>query len=116
MISYLESHFKVAAVNFLFAIAFGAATAIGATLIHQTLPPLGLIVGLIATYLAIWWIGTYYGRRRYRFFSLSAWIVVIGRAGSFGEGQELLIQGDNVGTVLLGLGFLAGFAAIFRKV
>lgn len=106
----------MAVLNFLLAIALGGATAIWATLIHQTLPPLGLIIGLVATYLAIWWIGSYFGGRRYRIFCLAAWIVVIGRAGTFGEGQELLIQGDNVGTALLFLGFITGFAAIFRKI
>ena len=102
--------------NFLIATAFGAATAIVATLIHQTLPPLGLAIGMVATHLAIWWIGSYLGRRRYRFFAFIGWLIVIARAGSFGEGQELLIQGDNVGTALLGLGFLAGFAGLFRKI
>jgi len=38
------------------------------------------------------------------------------RAGSFGVGQELLIQGDTAGSALLTLGFVAGLLAIFRKV
>lgn len=101
--------------KFLYAIALGAATALGATLIHQTLPPFGVSLGIFTTYVMIWWVGRNCGKRRYRVFALAAWFFVIARAGSFGAGQELLIQGDNAGSALLTLGFLAGVAALFRK-
>lgn len=101
--------------KFLYAIALGAATALGATLIHQTLPPFGVSLGIFTTYVMIWWVGRYCGKRRYRVFALATWFFVIARAGSFGAGQELLIQGDNAGSALLTLGFLAGVAALFRK-
>ena len=101
--------------KFLYAIALGAATALGATLIHQTLPPFGVALGIFTTYVMIWWVGRYCGKRRYRVFALTAWFFVIARAGSFGAGQELLIQGDNAGSALLTLGFFAGVAALFRK-
>jgi len=102
-------------VKFLYAIALVAATALGATLIHQTLPPFGVALGIFTTYVMIWWVGRYCGKRRYRVFALAAWFFVIARAGSFGAGQELLIQGDNAGSALLTLGFFAGVAALFRK-
>ena len=102
--------------KFLSSIALGAATALGATLIHQTLPPLGVSLGIFTTYVMVWWVGRYAGKRRYRLFALAAWFLVIARAGSFGVGQELLIQGDSAGSALLTLGFLAGFVAIFRKI
>lgn len=101
--------------KFLYAIALGAATALGATLIHQTIPPLGVVLGIFTTHVMIWWVGRYCGKRRYRFYALGAWLFVIARAGSFGAGQELLIQGDNAGSALLTLGFFAGVAALFRK-
>ena len=101
--------------KFLLSIALGALTAIGATLIHPSIPPLGVIVAITATYVLIWWIGRHYGKRRYRIYALLAWIFVIMRAGSFGVGQELLIQGDTAGSALLTLGFVAGLLAIFRK-
>jgi hypothetical protein len=103
-------------VKLLYAIALGAATALGATLIHQTLPPFGVALGIFTTYVMVWWVGRYTGRRRYRIYALTAWFAVILRAGSFGTGQELLIQGDNAGSALLTLGFLAGIAALFRKI
>jgi hypothetical protein len=43
-------------------------------------------------------------------------MTVIVRAGSFGVGQELLIQGDNAGSALLLIGFLLGIFAAVRKI
>ena len=101
--------------KFLFSLLFGALIAISATLIHQTLPPLGVLVGILATYLGIWFIGRRYGKRRYKFYALVAWLIVIARAGSFGAGNELLIQGDNPGSALLMIGFLAGLIAVLPR-
>jgi hypothetical protein len=102
--------------KFLFSLFFGAAIATSATLIHQTLPPLGVAVGIIATYLGIWYIGRRYGKRRYKLYALIAWLLVIGKAGSFGVGQELLIQGDNQGSALLMIGFITGVVAVLGRV
>ncbi len=101
--------------KFLFSLLFGAAVAVSSTLIHQTLPPLGVSVGIIATYLGIWYIGRRYGTRRYKFYALIAWLIVIGKAGSFGVGQELLIQGDNPGSALLMIGFITCVVAVLRR-
>ena len=101
--------------RFLVSLLFGALIAVSATLIHQTLPPLGAIIGIVATYLGIWYLGRRYGKRRYKFYALIAWLAVIARAGSFGAGNELLIQGDNSGSALLMIGFLAGLVAIFPR-
>ncbi len=102
--------------NFLLSIGLGVATAIAATLIHQSLSPLGVIVAITSTYTAIWWLGRYLGKKRYKFLALAAWIAVIIRAGTFGTGQELLILGDNAGSSLLFIGFLAGVIAALKKV
>jgi hypothetical protein len=101
--------------KFLFSLLFGALVAVSATLIHQTLPPLGAITGIFATYLGIWYLGRRYGKRRYKLYALVAWLVVIARAGSFGAGNELLIQGDNSGSALLMIGFFAGLVAVFPR-
>lgn len=101
--------------KFLFSLFFGAVVALSATLIHQTLPPFGVIVGIFATYLGIWYVGRRFGKRRYKFFALVAWLIVIARAGSFGVGNELLIQGDNQGSALLMIGFLVGLISIFPR-
>jgi len=101
--------------KFLFSLLFGALVAISATLIHQTLPPLGVAIGVIATYLGIWYMGRRYGKRRYKLYALIAWLIVISKAGSFGVGNELLIQGDNPGSALLMIGFLAGLIAVLPR-
>ena len=101
--------------KFLLSLFFGAVVALSATLIHQTLPPLGVIIGIFATYIGIWYIGRRFGKRRYKFFALVAWLIVIARAGSFGVGNELLIQGDNQGSSLLMIGFLVGLISIFPR-
>jgi hypothetical protein len=95
---------------------FGALIAIGATLTHQTLPPIGLLIALGATFTAVWWVGRYFGKKRYKVWALLGWMTVIVRAGSFGVGQELLIQGDNAGSALLLIGFLLGILAAVRKI
>ena len=100
----------------LFSLIFGAFIAIAATLIHQSIPPFGVAIAIISTFTAIWWIGRRYGKKRFKFLALFAWLVVIIRAGTFGAGQELLIQGDNAGSALLFIGFLAGLFAAFKRV
>lgn len=99
----------------IFSFLIGAATAIAATLIHQTLPPVGVIVAILESYIAIWWLGRYFGKRRYKFAALIGWFIVIAKAGSFGAGHELLIQGDNPGSSLLTLGFIAGLVALLQR-
>ena len=101
--------------KFLFSLILGALIAISATLIHQTLPPLGVTIGIFATYLGIWYLGRRYGKRRYKMYALIAWLIVIAKAGSFGAGNELLIQGDNSGSALLMIGFLAGVVAVLPR-
>ena len=101
--------------KFLFSLILGALIAISATLIHQTLPPLGVTIGIFATYLGIWYLGRRYGKRGYKMYALIAWLIVIAKAGSFGAGNELLIQGDNSGSALLMIGFLAGLVAVLPR-
>ena len=99
----------------IFSIFFGAISAVAATLIHQTLPPFGVFVAIGTTYVSIWWLGRYFGKRRYKFVGLVGWFVIIARAGSFGAGHELLIQGDIQGSALLMIGFLVGLIAVAQR-
>jgi hypothetical protein len=94
---------------------FGGVVAIGATLIHPTRPPVGVILALIGSYLSIRWIGRFFGKKRYKLIALFGWFIVIVRAGTFGVGQELLIQGDNSGTALLFIGFILGIIAVLQR-
>ena len=99
----------------LFSLLFGAVVALGATLIHPTRPPIGVILALIGTYMCIRWVGRYFGKKRYKFIALFGWFIVIVRAGTFGVGKELLILGDNSGTALLFIGFILGVIAVLQR-
>jgi len=100
---------------FLLSLIFGAATALIAILLHQSLPPFGVIASLLFTYLAIWLVGRTFGSRRYKWWAAIAWIIVLFRAATFGAGQELLVQGDGVGSTLLLLGTLIALAAVAAR-
>ena len=99
----------------LFSLLFGAVVALGATLIHPTRPPIGVILALIGTYMCIRWVGRYFGKKRYKLIALFGWLIVIVRAGTFGVGKELLILGDNSGTALLFIGFILGVIAVLQR-
>lgn len=101
--------------NFLLSLVCGAATALIAILLHQSLPPFGVIASLLFTYLAIWLVGRTFGSRRYKWWATFAWIIVLFRAATFGAGQELLVQGDGVGSTLLLLGTLIALAAVAAR-
>lgn len=88
------------------ALIAGGFTAVAAVLLHQTLPPIGLIAGLTGTALSIWWIGRHFGAKRYKRYAVIGWLLVMYQAGTFGTGHELLVQNDGVGSTLLFLGFI----------
>lgn len=97
------------------ALFFGLSSGVAAILLHQSLPPLGLILGLILSYFSIWYVGRYSGKRIYKVLAAFAWLAIVFRAGSFGVGQELLIQGDSVGAALMVIGLIAVFLATIRR-
>jgi len=96
-------------------IAVGVVTAVTAILLHQTLPPLGIILGLTATYFGIWSLGRWYGKRALKLIASLTWLAVITRAGTFGAGQELLVQGDGAGSTLLLFGAATVFVATIAR-
>ena len=99
--------------KFLLAFLFGAVTCSAAVLLHQTLPPFGLIAGLTGTALSIWWIGRKFGAKRYKKYAALGWVLVIYQAATFGTGHELLVQGDGPGNSLLLLGFATAVISSF---
>lgn len=100
----------------LYSLALGALSALGAVLIHQSLPPFGVAFAVIASASAIWWTGRYTGKRRYKLLAAFAWNVVIFKAATFGVGHELLLQGDPQGAALLVIGFFLNLFIIFTRV
>jgi hypothetical protein len=100
----------------LLSIFMGAISALAAILIHQSLQPWGLIIGLLLTFSAIWFVGRETGKKSYKALASVAWFGVIVRAGSYGVGHELLILGDGVGTGLLFLGLATVVLATIKKI
>lgn len=97
------------------ALFFGISSGVAAVLLHQSLQPLGLILGLTLSYFSIWYVGRYTGKRIYKILAAFAWVLIALRAGSFGVGQELLIQGDSIGAALMVLGLLTVTLAAYRR-
>jgi hypothetical protein len=92
--------------RYIFSVLLGTIAAVVAILLHQTFPPVGIIVGLGLTVLIVWTVGRIYGHRRYKWSAAAAWCAVIFRGATFGTGQEVLMQGDGVGTSLLFIGIV----------
>ena len=99
----------------LIALFFGISSGLAAVLLHQSLPPLGLILGLTLSFFSIWYVGRYTGKRIYKFLAVCAWVVIAMRAGTFGVGRELLIQGDSLGAALMVLGLMTVALAAYRR-
>lgn len=102
--------------KYLLALVGGAATGVIAILLHQSIPPVGVIISLVFSYTAVRFSGRQFGGRIFKWISAAAWIGVVLRGSSFGEGQELLVQGDGVGSTLLLLGTLVVLAAVAARV
>lgn len=102
--------------SYAIALIYGAATAAIAILIHQSAPPFGVFASLIISYLSIWMVGRRFGGRKFKWLAAIGWVVVIIRASAFGVGQELLVQGDGVGTTLLLLGTFTVLAAVAARI
>ena len=93
----------------------GVATAAISILLHQSLPPFGVLAGLLISYVAIWMIGRAYGSKKYKFLGFIGWLALMLRAGTYGVGQELLVQGDGVGSTLLLIGTPIVFIAVLAR-
>ena len=99
----------------LFSIFSGAVTGAIAILLHQSAPPFGVIASLFFTYTAIWAIGRLFHSRSLKWAAGAGWIAIILRGATFGAGQEILVQGDGVGSALLLLGTAAALLAIAAR-
>lgn len=79
----------------------GALTAAAGVFLHLSYPPAGLILALAGSAATFWSIGRHYGRRRFKVVALAGWLLVINDATTFGDGGELLVQGDRAGMTFL---------------
>jgi hypothetical protein len=94
------------------ALIVGVATGVAAIFLHLYLPPFGIALSIIGTFLAIWSLGRRYGKRFYKVIGGLGWIVIFLKGASFGVGREILIQGNSLGNTFLLLSFIALLAAV----
>ena len=87
--------------RYLFSFLVGGLTAAGGVFLHLLYPPAGLILALAGSTATFWSIGRHYGKRRFKVAALAGWLLVINDATTFGDGGELLVQGDRPGITFL---------------
>ena len=87
--------------RYLFSFLIGAFTAVAGVFLHLSYPPAGLILALAGSAATFWSIGRHYGKRRFKVAALLGWLIVINDATTFGDGGELLVQGDRDGMTFL---------------
>ena len=99
----------------LLSLIYGVVVGSVAILLHQSLPPYGVIAALLLTFLSIWIVGRRSGKRSLKWAASIGWMAIMIRASSFGTGQELLVQGDGVGSTLLLLGTVIALLAVAAR-
>ena len=99
--------------KYLFSFLAGGLTAAAGVFLHLSYPPAGLILALAGSAATFWSIGRHYGKRRFKVSALLGWLIVINDATTFGDGGELLIQGDRAGMTFLASALTIVLLSIF---
>lgn len=87
--------------KYLLSFLIGGLTAVAGVFLHLSYPPAGLMLALAGSAATFWSIGRHYGKRRFKVVALLGWLIVINDATTFGDGGELLVQGDRSGMTFL---------------
>jgi len=103
-------------VKYLLSFLVGGLTAAAGVFLHLSYPPAGLILALAGSVATFWSIGRHNGERRYKVSPLLGWLIVINDATTFGDGGELLVQGDRAGMTFLASAFAIVALSIFLPV
>ena len=102
--------------KYLISVLVGGFTAAAGVFLHLSYPPAGLILALAGSAATFWTIGRHYGKRRFKVTALLGWLIVINDATTFGDGGELLVQGDRAGMTFLASGLTIVVLSIFLPV
>lgn len=102
--------------KYLFSFIVGGLTAVAGVFLHLSYPPAGLILALVGSATTFWSIGRHFGKRRFKVVALLGWLIVINDATTFGDGGELLVQGDRTGMTFLASAFSIVALSIFLPV
>jgi hypothetical protein len=101
--------------RYLKAILQGVLIAVAGVLLHNSWKPIGLISSFILTYLGFQIARSSNFARRYQVIAFITWNLVVIRAGTIGQGEELLIYSNNYGNLFLIGGFLIALFSIVKK-
>jgi hypothetical protein len=102
--------------NYLLSVLVGGLTAAAGVFLHLSYPPTGLILALAGSAATFWSIGRHYGKRRFKVAALLGWLIVINDATTYGDGGELLVQGDRAGMTFLASALTIVVLSIFLPV
>lgn len=102
--------------KYLLSFLIGGLTAAAGVFLHLSYLPAGLILALAGTAATFWSIGRSYGKSRFKVLALLGWIVVVIDATTYGDGGELLVQGDTAGTTFLVSAFIIVLISVFIPV
>jgi len=94
------------------ALLIGITLGFTGVILHNALPPIGLIAALAVTFFGIKLIGDKSGSRAEKVVAGVGWSAIFFTAASTGNSYELLIIGNSTGNFYLFAGFLALLAAI----
>ena len=98
--------------NFLKSLFFGSLIGFCGVLLHNFTPPFGYITSLILTFLGIKVVGQRFFYLRYQIYAAAAWLAVVIRAGTPGNGDEILVYGNTYGNLFLLGVFIAIITAL----
>lgn len=96
------------------AIFVGTLLGVIAVLFHNSYSPFGLIFALLESALGIYYFAKFYPGRALNFVAFASWTTLIYNAGSFGVSDEILIEGNINGFLLLIGGLALNFFALIR--
>lgn len=99
--------------NFFKSALFGAVVAVGGTFLHNAYRPIGLVIALVALFWGIVLVRTMYRAQSCNLAYGFAWVAVIIRASTLGNGGELLIQANNFGNLFAFGGALILILSLF---
>ena len=102
--------------KYLLSFLVGGLTAAAGVFLHLSYPPAGLVLALAGTAATFWSIGRHYGKRRIKVAALLGWLIVINDATTYGDGGELLVQGDRAGMTFLGSALTIVVVSIYLPV
>ena len=85
-----------------------------AILFHNSYSPFGLVIALIESALGLYYFTKQYPSRYLGLIAFGTWIGLVYKAGSFGVSEEILVEGNLNGFILLIGGLILNLFAVIK--